>query len=305
MAESTLYVFDFDDTLAWASDWYEDIPLDDSGYVAGPGKSPAMRAALGFISEANSDPDLPEYFKGMKLKIHSDLNFGEKYTLYFVLVDSNDNPIARDYLRLFWSEEDIKRANINDLKGLSNQVGVMYDDPYYDKPSTIGDGGTNNEMINLYKQYRNHAVILTARNDYSKLRAAVEEFLIRECGGLPIKIFMRPQGMNGEKFKANVIMHLLDWGYQKIHFYDDNPSYIKAVQSALDDHDRDHGTNLAAIVETTLVSQSNKPFKLVSNRFWKLMKLAGMMELCGKFEVATEIDYELEKLLNKKMSESK
>jgi hypothetical protein len=295
VAEDILYVFDFDDTLAWASDWYEDIPLDGRGYVTGPGKSPSMAAGLSFIQKAKTK-DVPLELKDLHLRIESDLRL-EKYRLLFLLVDSLGNPVSREQLEPYFSEEELSVFNLGSTSPFPpGYLGIMYDDPYYYQPNTIGDGGVNQEMMDLYRQHRENAVILTARDDLPELRQAIEDFLVREGGGLPMKMILKQPGESGGPYKGRAILEMTKWPYDKIHFFDDNPGYIKAVYDVIDQHDREFGTNLAAKVQITMVNQMNKPAYLLKNRIIKLIKLADNYDNQRLSERADRIDKELKKL---------
>ena len=66
----TIYIFDFDDTLFWASDWYAEAKIDKDGYIYDPGGSGVLYRALKFAETIGNMHGIPDHFKNIRFIVY-------------------------------------------------------------------------------------------------------------------------------------------------------------------------------------------------------------------------------------------
>lgn len=252
-----VYIFDFDDTLYWTSDWYEEARLNRDGFIYSPGKSTRLKNALELFQQLSLDESIPENLRGLKLKTEKKFQLDGR-DIYFAVVDSNNAPVKIEDLQPYLSPEQFSATGIRVNKNFSPFAVITNDDAYYLNPETVGERGENPEILDLYKQHHANSVILTARKNVPGMVEQIAEILKEHP---PLHIYTQPiDSPNSGKYKGNVILEIASQPeVTEVHFYDDNLKYIKRVQEALDTYDEQHGTNLNAKVHINAVSDAGKP----------------------------------------------
>lgn len=254
----TLYVFDFDDTLMWAPDWYEDVTLDKDGFVAEPGTSEALNSALSLLQSKHKGT-LGNKHKNLRLR------FAEKPQLdgrnfFFEVIDNEGNMVSREELDSLFGKDRVRAASIQGPSSYSEFAAVTNDKKFWESPNTLGTLGVNEEIMDIYREKADNAVILTARKDFPGMSDKIEE-LIGEHAQKPLHTYVQPvDSKSSADFKGEVIRDIAKQkSVDKVIFYDDNARYIKGVLEALEKYDRENNTNLMDKVKLIIVDKKKKP----------------------------------------------
>jgi hypothetical protein len=258
----TIYIFDFDDTLFWASDWYAEAKIDKDGYIYDPGGSGVLYRALKFAETIRNMDGIPDHFKNIRLRTEKKHQI-DRRDIYFELRDSNDEPILLDDLTKYVSKKNIKNAGISVSKSRSPFLTVSNDHEYYLNPETIADVGINEDIFDIYKEYYKESLILTARKDTPILREAILNSLGQYK---PKDIYMQPNGnITSGKFKGNVIVNIASSeDVDNIIFYEDNLNYILEINEEVRKYEKLNNCTISNKISIIEVSADKKPLsKLV------------------------------------------
>lgn len=271
-----VHVFDFDDTLMWTQDWHAKAELDSSGYVIDPGNSNALKSALNLLKSQN--------FK-LKKDISPQLDGRDTY---FLVTDSLGNPVKKDELLNYFSEQKLEKAKISGSSKYSEYAAVTNDDGFYERLDTVGGLGANKEMLDLYQKHLSDAVILTARKDCPGMRETIDHILT-EAAGSPQHIYVQPIDSKGSGlFKGEVLIEIASQpAVDRVYFYDDNMRYIQTINSVIKKHDLKHETNLSEKIDIYHVDTEDKPnFKIAKS----LIEVASQLDKKSLFKEANLID---------------
>jgi tRNA nucleotidyltransferase/poly(A) polymerase len=254
-ASGDVFIFDFDDTLFWTPEWFNEVSLDENNAAVGVTSTYPMifGKAISFVNKLNSSPELyvrktkkgeviPELIEkartflplSLRKKIVDIPALGKKNQVVFVLTTGSGGEMSVvDYKELFSS----KHQRIFDTRGkyYPNAVIVSGDPNFYKVPETLGTV-PNDEIVAVYKEYASNSYVLTARETALGMAEGVVNRL--ESVGLPapLKVFTRPGGMSGSEYKGYVIGEFARQpNVTSITFYDDNKRYISGVRKILEE----------------------------------------------------------------------
>jgi hypothetical protein len=274
----TVYVFDFDDTLMWAPDWYDDVTLDKDGFVLDPGSSGALKASMDLLGDS-----------GMRLK-YEKVPQPDNRDVYFPVIGVGGEQISFDNLSEVYPEKKIRDAGIKGPSRYSEYAGVTDDNDYYRDPDTLGSLGIRHDIMDLYKEHGSEAVILTARRAVPGIKEGIER-LLKQHAVVPKEIHVRPLKERSRVYKGRVILSIATQdSVDKVHFYDDNPNYLDGVKSAIQKYDEENQSNIMDKVILHHADPKDKPnFKL--KIAYDAVEIANKLDKKGMFEQASVVDY--------------
>jgi len=231
-----VYVFDFDDTLAWCPSWYNE-PIIDEGYVSDPMNSISLRNAFNLLDK-----------HGFKLQVETSTYFHKE--IYF-LVTFEGRPVRIDELIESFSPQELEHACVKEFLGYAS---ISTDFEYYKSPSTVGFIGFNQEILDIYLSNHNSSVILTARQSLPGIRERILEFVITEAPP-PIEIITQPlDSKDSGSYKGAVLTDIAKLsGVNHVYFYDDNIGYIRGARRIIEK------SGLESKVTLIHVNTNNKP----------------------------------------------
>jgi 8-oxo-dGTP diphosphatase len=276
-----VYVFDFDDTLMWAPDWYEDATLDTQGHVIHPGTSGALQVSTSFLNSIHE----PEELVGMKLRKEV-VPQQDKRNIYFLLVDSRGNAVSIDRLLEHFPSSELDSAHIKVNQRYSQFAAVTDDNDFYRGLHTVGEMGVNEEIMDLYRRHSDNAVILTARGDYPGMKDKIRWVIAEHGGAAPLEVYVQPTDSNDSgAFKGAIISGIaLQESVEHVYFYDDNPKYIEGVKKVVDTID-----GLSDKVTVHQVQTDDKPpytFKIAN----AMVQIANKLDKQRLFKQANKVD---------------
>ena len=280
--EGTVYVFDLDDTLVWSPHWYDEAVLDEGGYVMAPGRSSALQASLELIEMAKTR-NIPENLKGMKLQAEESAQ-PDGRDVYFLLVDSNATPLSKNDLEGYFSDEELEGAHIESSSRFTPNLAIVDDYEYYLNLDTVGEIGFNKEMVKLYEQNEDNAVVLTARENVPGMNEKIHEVLTKKLKA-PKAIFTRPSdAKNPGKYKGEIIAGIAAQpSVDFVHFYDDNLYYLNGAAHVI------RKAGLQDKVQLHHVNVSSKPLS-ASHTIARMIKMANNLDEEGMHELASLAD---------------
>jgi len=244
-----IYIFDFDDTLYWAPDWHAKAEINDKYILVDPGDSPQLKKAKRFVEG-----------KGLFLKIDKKHQTNGR-SIYFYVVNSAGVPI--DKINGL-SKTKLKQHGLAINKKYSPFIAVTDDPIYYLDPATLGIGGENKEMMDLYRDHHKNAFILTARRNISGMKEGILQLLKSHP---PIDAILRESG-NASKYKGDFILSILkDFGVEKVNYYDDNLEYIRGVEKVVEEFDLKNTSKLRDKLLITHVSDIGRPLSPLKTVF--------------------------------------
>jgi len=254
-AQGDVYVFDFDDTLFWTPEWFDQVSLDKDGTALGVSNKYPMifGRAIGLVNSLNVNPekymrkerdgslddDILHQIKAllpMRLvkKITDIPALGKKNQTIFVLLDSSGREIPITKFKELFPSKTYKIFDMR-AKYYHDAVIVSGDPNFYKIPETLGTV-PNQKIIDIYKNKSSNAYVLTARETAPGINEGVSNRLASVGLPAPLKVFTRPAGMSGSEYKGRVIGELASQGsVTAITFYDDNQRYITGVKKILDE----------------------------------------------------------------------
>lgn len=229
-----VFVFDFDDTLMWATDWYHGITLDEEDNVIEPGNSRVLKASLDLIEKLSTRRGVPDNLKNIKIR-KDVFPQPDSRDIFFILLDGNDQPMFMEDLRPYASSKELKEANIKDKSRYGPYAAITSDNEYYRILDTVGDLGINKEIMSHYRERAGNAVILTARADVPGMKQRISEVLKEKSGYAPRHVYAQPlKSSDSGVFKAEVLLDIASRDDVKsVQFYEDNLKYIKTIVNFL------------------------------------------------------------------------
>lgn len=255
-----VYVFDFDDTLYWAPDWYHDVVVGEDYIVTDPGSSKKIKDVLSWIKEQRYNQTLPSSLRAMKLKADKKAQ-PDGRNIFFYLLDYSNKPIEIEDLLNFFSEDELERVGVGIVKRYSPFVIVKGHNAFYDDLDTLGEIGENKDIVDIYRNVNDNLIILTARRDVPGMKEKVYE-KSKALGKAPSEVYVRPSNKESGEYKGEVLLKLLKQdNVTAVHFYEDNLRYINSVENVINEWNRDNNTNLSDKLEIHLVSNKNKPLQ--------------------------------------------
>lgn len=257
-----VYIFDFDDTLMWSADWYSEVSLDKDDFVIDPGKSGSLSRALRLLADLGKKENIPDRFKNLKIKkaLSRQLN---RRDIYFLILDSNDHTVLVEELERFVSQQKLREANIQGTTEYSLYAAVIEDVEYYRNLETVGTMGPNDEIMKLYISKAGDGIVLTARSEISGMHEKISSVLYEHSGYKPKHVYAQPLNSgNSGTFKAGVLFNIASQDtVDSIHFYEDNPEYIKTILNFLflEKRKSEEKGNIVDKVHINPVSVNQKP----------------------------------------------
>jgi hypothetical protein len=285
----TLYVFDFDDTLMWAPDWYEDATLDKDGFVVDPGTSGALKAALSLFGSIDKG-SLADKNKNLRLKFSKKPQLDGR-DIYFQVIDGEGNMVPREDLDDLFGKDRVQAAGIRGPSRYSEFAAVTDDNKFWRGLHTLGSLGINEEIMDIYREKADNAVILTARANHPGMVEKIEE-LMEEHAQKPLHTYVQPiRSTSSAGFKGRIIRDIAKQdSVDKVIFYDDNARYMKGVIETLEQYDRDHNTNLMDKVKLILVDKTKKP-SLQMKVATDILEIANKLDSKNLFKEADLVEH--------------
>ena len=159
---------------------------------------------------------------------------GKRDQTLLVLKNSfGDNVTAVTLKKYFPS----KYTKYFDMRGkyIEGAVVVAGDHRFYQSPKTLGIL-PNQEILDIYNENSENAVILTARESMPGMREGILSRIEEVGASPPVHVFTKPKGDPSGKYKGDIIGRIASQGsVEKISFYDDNLKYIDSVKKVLEE----------------------------------------------------------------------
>lgn len=267
----TVYVFDLDDTLIWTMHWYDEVDIDEGGYISDAGNSSKIRKALSLLGS-----------HGYKLQMEV-YNGLSDYNTFFLVVNKDGAPTQIEELKKIFLDKQLSNCGIKGYTKFTEYAAIINDNDYYHNINNLGRHGFNESMLKLYNSVKN-PVILTARANIPGMNEKIRD-VITERGQEPYAIYTQPvDSKNSGRWKGEVICSIAKQDdVDFVYFYDDNLSYITNAQKVIDENNL---TNKVSIIYTP---PNNKPV-LSYNTISNMVKVANRLDSCGRYIDADNID---------------
>lgn len=289
-----VYVFDFDDTLFFADAWHESVFVDKNEYVKDPGNSHSIAEALKICKRI--------IIGGSRVRLQRhiiDIPLIGKYDVVVFKFALDDGTLLKARRsREYFSDTDLKNANI-DIRGkYSDDVIISKDDRYYENPKTIGTK-PNNRILDIYERV-DEPIILSARVDINNIAQTISDRLLEATGKIPKRIFLKKASdyNASSKYKGDIIVAIAKQpNVNKVVFYDDYAGYLTGVKNALSLYDNDNNQNISAKVELHNVDDEAKLAIMIANN---IIKTSASLDFYSKSkDLINQLRFLAKKLLYK------
>lgn len=318
-----VYIFDMDDTLFWSPEWHTIVETNDNDDAVSVDMNfpNTFHKAVSFIEEVNQDY-INVIKKNKKGELQKDLIdsyeqeigklrliqrvvdipiLGKEDQVVFVLSREDGSAVDVITLKKYFSS---KRLKAFDTRGkyVEGVAVIAGDATFYKSPRTLGHI-PNEEILNIYKEHNDNAVVLTARETTEGMQSGIIERIESVGAEPPLIVFTKPMGLSGGEYKAHVIGQIAQQdSVTSIRFYDDNLRYVNAVTDILQ---VTYGPDVFSKVNIYRVNVAGKPeestfAKLSCERsvkmFDALIKAANKLDIMGLNIEANRLDSIISKI---------